>query len=53
MNYTAPAGWSHQVFGDGVVFKPLDLPADEHLAIQIMQPLNFSGSMEQALAAKF
>ncbi len=36
MLYTAPAGWSHQLFGDGVVFKPLDLPADEHLAIQIM-----------------
>lgn len=53
MNYTAPAGWSHQVFSDGVVFKPLDLPADEHLAMQIMQPLNFSGSMEQALQQSF
>ena len=53
MTYNAPAGWSHQVFGDGVVFKPLDLPADEHLAIQIMQPLNASGSLEQALAQSF
>ncbi|MEQ1677614.1 MAG: hypothetical protein ABL876_12975 [Chitinophagaceae bacterium] len=53
MNYDPPAGWSHQVFGDGVVFKPLDLPADEHLSMQIMQPLNFSGSLEQALQQSF
>jgi len=53
MLYTAPAGWSHQVFGDGVVFKPLNLAAGEHLAIQIMQPLNSSGSLEQALAQSF
>ena len=53
MNYTAPAGWSHQIFSDGVVFKPLDLPADEHLAMQIMQPLNASGSLEQALQQSF
>lgn len=53
MNYTAPAGWSHQVFSDGVVFKPLDLPQGEHLAIQVMQPLNFSGSLEQALQQSF
>ncbi|MBA3673792.1 MAG: hypothetical protein H0W75_02360 [Chitinophagaceae bacterium] len=53
MMYTAPAGWSHQIFGDGVVFKPLDLPVDEQLAIQIMQPLNASGTLEQALAKSF
>jgi hypothetical protein len=53
MTYTPPAGWSHQQFSDGVVFKPLDLPADEHLAMQIMQPLNFSGSLEQALQQSF
>jgi hypothetical protein len=53
INYTAPAGWSHQIFGDGVVFKPLGLPADEHLAIQIMEPLNFSGTFEQAMAKSF
>jgi hypothetical protein len=53
MNYNAPAGWSEQKFSDGVVFKPLDLPAGEHLAIQIMQPLNASGTLEQALAQSF
>ena len=53
MNYTAPVGWSHQIFADGVVFKPLDIPADEHLAIQIMEPLNFTGTLEQAMAKSF
>ena len=53
MNYVAPAGWSEEIFSDGVVFKPLGLPADEHLAMQIMQPLNFTGTLEQALAQSF
>jgi hypothetical protein len=53
MNYNAPAGWSHQIFSDGVVFKPLGLPADEHLVIQIMQPISFSGNLEQALQQSF
>src|SRR6185503_5835350 len=53
MSYTAPGGWSEQKFGDGVVFKPTDLPPDEHLAIQIMGPLSFSGSLEQALAQSY
>ncbi len=53
MNYIAPAGWSEEIFSDGVVFKPLGLPADEHLAMQIMQPLNFTGTLEQALAQSF
>lgn len=53
MIYIAPAGWSHQVFSDGVVFKPLDLPQGEHLAMQIMQPMNFAGSLEQALQQSF
>ena len=49
MSYTRPAGWSEQQFQDGVVFKPTDLPAGEHLAVQIMAPLNASGTLEQAL----
>ncbi len=53
LKYAAPAGWSEQVFGDGVVFKPIGLPADEHLAIQIMTPLVISGSLEEALAQSF
>ncbi|MBL7725654.1 MAG: hypothetical protein JNK27_16010 [Chitinophagaceae bacterium] len=53
MTYSPPVGWSHQQFQDGVVFKPLDLPQGEHLAMQIMQPLNFGGSLEQALQQSF
>ena len=53
MIYSAPAGWSEQRFQDGVVFKPLDLPAGEQLAVQIMQPLNASGTLEQALAQSY
>ncbi len=53
MTYNAPAGWSEQIFQDGVVFKPSDLPAGEHLGIQIMQPLYISGSLEEALAQSF
>lgn len=53
MTYIPPSGWSHQQFADGVVFKPLDLPQGEHLAMQIMQPLNFAGSLEQALQQSF
>ena len=49
MKYNVPPGWSHQQFRDGVIFKPLDLPAGEQLYIQIMQPVNGSGSLEQAL----
>ena len=53
MTYTAPAGWTHQIFQDGVVFKPGDLPPGEQLSMQIMQPLNASGTLEQALAASY
>lgn len=53
MMYTAPAGWGEEIFSDGVVFKPSDIPAGEHLAIQIMEPLNISGTLEQALAQSF
>ena len=53
MRYTAPAGWTEQKFSDGVVFKPADLPSSEHLSIQIMQPVNAAGTLEEALAKSF
>jgi hypothetical protein len=53
MMYITPGGWREQQFQDGVVFKPLDLPAGEHLAIQIMQPLISAGSIEQALVQSY
>jgi hypothetical protein len=36
-----------------VEFKPLDLPAEEILVMQILQPLNISASLEQALAKSY
>lgn len=53
MMYTTPAGWNEQIFSDGVLFKPLDLPAGETLIMQIMQPVNFSGTLEQALSKSY
>ena len=53
MKYEAPFRWSEEKFSDGVVFKPLDLPAGELLAIQILPSLAFSGTMEQALQRSY
>jgi hypothetical protein len=53
MSYTTPAGWTEQMFADGVVFKPLDLPSKEHLAIQVMQQLNTAASLEEALRLSY
>jgi hypothetical protein len=50
MLYTKPDGWSEQLFSNGVLFKPLELPANEYLAIQLMLPLNATGTLEQAIA---
>src|SRR5688572_19534036 len=53
MNYSPLPGWSHQVYSDGIVFKPLDLAADIQLSIQIMSPITYSGSLEQALSTSY
>ena len=53
MIYKTPAGWSEKTYQNAVEFRPLDIPADEILAMQILQPLNFSGSLEQALAKSY
>ena len=53
MIYITPAGWSEKIYQDAVEFRPLDIPADEILAMQILKPLNFSGSLEQALAKSY
>ncbi len=53
MIYITPAGWSEKKYQNAVEFRPLDIPADEILAMQILQPLNFSGSLEQALAKSY
>ncbi len=53
MMYTVPKAWSETMYQQGVVFKPLDVPADEYLSMQIMQPLNFSGSIQEALQKSY
>lgn len=53
MIYTKPSGWNEELYSNGILFKPSDIPANEYLAIQIMQPLNASGTLEQAIAQSF
>lgn len=53
MIYLTPAGWSEKKYANGVEIKPLDLPTDETLSMQILQPLNFSGTLQQALTKSY
>lgn len=53
MLYTSPTGWSEEKFDDGVVFKPTNIPAGEHVAIQILPSINNAISLEQALIQSF
>jgi hypothetical protein len=54
MQYTSPIGWTEEKFDDGVVFKPINIPAGEHVAIQILPSINNNvGSLEQALIQSF
>ena len=49
MSYTIPSGWKAAKYQNGALVSPIELPPKEYLAIQIMQPMSFSGTMEQAL----
>ena len=51
--YITPKGWKEQQYTNGVVLTPTALPANEHLNIQLMQSMNFSGTMEQALQKSY
>ncbi len=53
VDYTAPEGWKEELFREGLSLNPLNLLSNEFLRLQIMQPLNFSGSLEQALQKSF
>lgn len=53
MFYTNPAGWNVAKFPDGVALLPAELSANEKLFIQILQAMNFSGTMEQALEKSY
>jgi hypothetical protein len=49
MIYTTPAGWKATQFPDGVLLMPTDLINKETLLVQILKPITFTGTMEQAL----
>lgn len=49
MIYTVPSAWKLAKYQNGALISPGDLPPKEYLAIQIMQPMNFSATMEQVL----
>jgi hypothetical protein len=53
MIYTVPAGWSLTKYQNGARISPDDLPQGEYLAIQVMQSLDFSGKLEQALEKSY
>src|SRR5215216_222774 len=41
------------MYQQGPEFRPADIAPGEHLSMQIMQPLNSAGSLEQALQASY
>lgn len=53
MIYSTPKGWKEQQYQKGVLLTPSNLPAKEHLDIQIMEPLNFSGTLDEALQKSY
>jgi len=53
MIYTVPAGWKLTKYQDGARISPADLPQGEYLAIQVMQSMNFSGTIEDALEKSY
>lgn len=53
VKYTIPAGWNEEIFQEGIALKPADLQANEFLRMQILHPLNFSGTLEQALTMSY
>lgn len=53
MTYTVPEGWKLTKYQNGARISPADLPQGEYLAIQVMQAVNFSGTMEQALEKSY
>ena len=51
--YTIPAGWKETKYKNGVILIPTDLLPKENLNIQVMQAMNFSGTLEQALEKSY
>jgi hypothetical protein len=53
MIYTIPPGWKLTKYQDGARMSPADLPQGEYLAIQVTKPVDFKGSIEQALEKSY
>ena len=53
LTYIVPFGWKLTKYQDGARISPSDLPAGEYLAIQVMKPVDFNGTMEQALEKSY
>ena len=53
MIYTVPDGWKLTKYQDGARMSPADLPQGEYLAIQVMKPVDFTGTIEEALEKSY
>jgi hypothetical protein len=53
MIYSTPKNWGAKKYSDGDILIPVDLHEKEVLQIWIQQPMNFSGTMEQALQKSY
>jgi hypothetical protein len=51
--YNAPPGWKLTKYQDGARMSPADLPQGEYLSIQVMKPVDFIGTIEQALEKSY
>lgn len=53
MIYMVPSGWKLTRYQNGARISPADLAQGEYLAIQVMQSINFDGTIEQALEKSY
>jgi len=53
MIYAVPSGWKLTKYQDGARMSPVDLPPGEYLAIQVMKPFDFNGTIKQALEKSY
>jgi len=51
--YIVPSGWKLTKYQDGARISPADLPTGEYLVIQVMKPVDFTGTLEQALEKSY
>ncbi len=49
MIFTAPPGWNAVKYSDGVTLQPTDLRDGAHLQVTLMQSIESSGSLDQAI----